>query len=63
MVFIAISILSIEIKLIPIAVFSDFEKGIFCLIKIKVSKIILVIKPLMIASVIIPSTGNGIFVI
>ena len=33
----------------------------FCFIKINVSKIILVIKPLMIAKVIIPKIGNEIF--
>ena len=38
------------------------EKSRFCLIKTIVSKIILVIKPLIIAKVIIAKTGNGILV-
>ena len=38
------------------------EKSKLCLINIIVSKMILVIKPLMIAKIIIPKTGNGIFV-
>ena len=40
----------------------DFRNGIFCLIKIIVSKIILVIKPFIIAKIIIFKTGNGILV-
>ena len=55
--------LIIEIKLIPNAVFKALENLKFCFNKIIVYKIILVIKPLMIARVIIPKTGNGIFVI
>ena len=39
-----------------------FLKSKFCFISIMVSKIILVINPLIIANVIIPKTGNGIFV-
>ena len=39
-----------------------FEKSKSCFIKMIVSKIILVIKPLIIASIIIPKTGNGILV-
>jgi len=35
------------------------EKSKFCFIKTTVSKIILVIKPLIMASTIIPKTGNG----
>ena len=41
----------------------SLENVKFCRNKIIVSKIILVINPLMIASVMIPRTGNGIFVI
>ena len=40
----------------------SFLKSKFCLISITVSKIILVINPLIIAKVIIPRTGNGILV-
>ena len=40
----------------------DFKKEIFCFIKIKVSKIILVIKPFIIAKIIIYKIGNGILV-
>ena len=52
--------LIIDIKLIPIAVLNALEKSKLCLIKIIVSKMILVIKPLMMAKIIIPKTGNGI---
>ena len=44
------------------AVLKAFEKSRSCFIKMTVSKIILVINPLIIASVIIPKTGNGILV-
>ena len=57
---IMISILIIEIKLIPQAVLNALMKLKFCVIKIIVSKIILVINPLMIAKIIIPKTGKGI---
>ena len=59
---IMISILIIEIKLIPQAVLNALTKLKFCVIKIIVSKIILVINPLMIAKIIIPKTGKGIWV-
>ena len=59
----AISILTIDIKLIPSAVLNALEKSRFCLSKIIVSKIILVINPFIIAKVIIPKTGKGILVI
>ena len=49
-----------EIKLIPQAVLNALTKLKFCVIKIIVSKIILVINPLMIAKIIIPKTGKGI---
>ena len=60
--FMAISILTIDIKLIPNAVLNALEKSRFCLNKIIVSKIILVIKPFIIARVIMPRTGKGILV-
>ena len=59
----AISILTIDIKLIPSAVFNALEKSSFCLSKIIVSKIILVIKPFIIANVMMAKTGQGIPVI
>ena len=49
-----------EIRLIPEAVFRALVKEKFCLIRIIVSRIILVIKPLIIAKVIIPKIGKGI---
>ena len=55
-----ISILIIEIKLIPQAVLNALTKLKFCVIKIIVSKIILVINQLKIAKIIIPKTGKGI---
>ena len=51
-----------EIKLIPKAVLKALFKLRFCLIKINVSRITLVIKPLIIANTIIAKTGNGMFV-
>ena len=39
-----------------------FEKFNFCFIRIIVSRMMLVINPLIIAKVIIPKTGKGIFV-
>ena len=61
-VFIAISILIIEIKLIPTAVLNANLRVKFCLNSIIVSKIILVIIPLMIAKTIIAKIGKEIFV-
>ena len=61
MEFIAISIDIIEIRLMPKAVLSALENFI-CFIKIKVSKIILVINPFMIAKIIMPKVGNVIWV-
>ena len=61
-VFIAISILNIEIKLIPTAVLKANLRVKFCLKSIIVSKIILVIIPLIIAKTIIAKIGKGIFV-
>ena len=55
--------LIIEIKLMPNAVFNALLKLNFCLNKINVSKIILVIKELIMAKIIILKTGKGIFVI
>ena len=55
--------LIIDIKLIPNAVLKAFEKSKFCFIKTTVSKITLVIKPLIIAKVIMAKTGQGIPVI
>ena len=52
--------LNIDIKLIPEAVFNALKNGKLCLIKISVSSIMLVIKPLMIAKIIIPIKGKGI---
>tara|TARA_Y100000591_G_scaffold108661_1_gene92450 strand:+ start:28 stop:297 length:270 start_codon:yes stop_codon:yes gene_type:complete len=54
--------LSIEIRLIPEAVFKAILKENPCLIKIMVSRIILVIKPFIIAKIIIAKTGKGILV-
>ena len=60
-VFIAISIANIEIKLIPSAVRNAAMNGKCCrLIKIKVSNRMLLIKPLTIASSIIKSVGHRI---
>ena len=52
--------LIMEIRLIPEAVFRALTKEKFCLIRIIVSRIILVITPLIIAKVIIPKIGKGI---
>ena len=54
--------LIIEIKLMPIAVLNAMLKLRFCLIKINVSRIMLVIKPFIIAKVIIARSGKGISV-
>jgi hypothetical protein len=52
--------LTIEIKLIPNAVFKAFLKSKFCFMSIMVSKIILVINPLIIANIMMPRMGKGI---
>ena len=49
-----------EIKLMPDAVFKAPLNEKPCLIKISVSSIMLVINPLIIAKIIIPSKGKGI---
>ena len=61
--FIAISMLTIEIKLIPNAVLTAFFNLKFCLIKINVSRVMLVSKPFIIAKIIIPKIGKAISVI
>ncbi len=55
--FMAVSIATIEMKDIPVAVLKAFLKPI-CLLNIKVSKRIEVIKPFAIASIIIAKTGQ-----
>ena len=58
--FIALSIPIIDIKLIPAAVFNESRKDIPARNKIKVSSKILVINPLIIANIIMASVGQGI---
>ena len=54
--------LIIEIKLMPMAVLKALLNSKSCRIKIIVSRIMLVINPLIIANTIIAKTGSGIFV-
>ena len=61
--FIAISILIMEIKLIPNAVLTAFFNLKFCFIKTIVSREILVSKPFIIAKIIIPKIEKPISVI
>ena len=58
--FIALSIPIIDIKLILAAVFNESRKDIPARNKIKVSSKILVINPLIIANIIMASVGQGI---
>jgi hypothetical protein len=58
--FIAISMETIEIKLIPKAVLIALRKEKLCLKRIIVSRIMLVINPLIIAKIIIFKVGQAI---